>query len=92
MLPKVSGAAAKASILKKVADGKLGTVETFTKTGQPMMYEAAYTDKKGHMHEVLVKRMAPHVHGALVKGDLDITRHRARRVHEWYFDPRLPRR
>jgi hypothetical protein len=47
-------AAAKASILKKVADGKLGTVETFTKTGQPMMYEAAYQDKQGKKHEVLV--------------------------------------
>ncbi len=47
-------AAAKASILKKVADGKLGTVETFTKTGQPMMYEAAYEDKQGKKHEVLV--------------------------------------
>src|SRR5271157_1118671 len=31
-------AAAKAAILKKVADGKLGAVETFVKTGQPMMY------------------------------------------------------
>ena len=48
-------AAAQASIVKKVADGKLGTVETFTKTGQPMMYEAAYTDKQGKNHEVLVK-------------------------------------
>jgi hypothetical protein len=48
-------AAAKAGILKKVADGKLTVVETFTKTGQPMMYEAAYTDKKGKKHEVLVK-------------------------------------
>jgi hypothetical protein len=47
-------AAAKASILKKVADGKLGTVETFTKTGQPMMYGAAYEDKQGKKHEVLV--------------------------------------
>jgi hypothetical protein len=47
-------AAAKASILKKVADGKVGTVETFTKTGQPMMYETAYTDKQGKKHEVLV--------------------------------------
>ena len=46
---------AKASILKKVADGRLRTVETFTKPGQPMMYEAAYTDKKGKHHEVLVK-------------------------------------
>src|SRR5438067_2427863 len=34
-------AAAKASILKKVADGKLAVVETFTKTGQPTMYEAS---------------------------------------------------
>jgi hypothetical protein len=48
-------APAKASILKKVSDGKLGTVETFTKPGQAMMYEAAYTDKKGKHHEVLVK-------------------------------------
>jgi hypothetical protein len=48
-------AAAKAGIMKKVADGKLGTVETFLKPGQPMMYEAAYTDKKGKKHEVLVK-------------------------------------
>ena len=48
-------AAAKASILKKVADGKLALVETFTKTGQPMMYEASYIDKKGKKHEVLVK-------------------------------------
>jgi len=48
-------AAARASILKKVAGGKLAEVETFTKTGQPMMYEASYTDKKGKKHEVLVK-------------------------------------
>jgi hypothetical protein len=48
-------AAAKASILKKVADGKLAVVEAFTKTGQPMMYEASYIDRKGKKHEVLVK-------------------------------------
>jgi hypothetical protein len=48
-------AAAKASILKKVADGKLRTVETFTRPGQPLMYEAAYIDKKGKHHEVLVR-------------------------------------
>jgi hypothetical protein len=48
-------AAAKSSILKKVADGKLTLIETFTKTGQPTMYEASYTDKKGKKHEVLVK-------------------------------------
>lgn len=48
-------AGAKASILKRVADGKLRTVETFTKPGQPLMYEAAYIDKKGKHQEVLVK-------------------------------------
>ena len=48
-------AGAKASILKKVGDGKLAGVETFTKTGQPTMYEASYTDKRGKKHEVLVK-------------------------------------
>ena len=47
--------AAKASILKRVAGGKLRTVEIFTKTGQAPMYEAAYTDTKGKKHEVLVK-------------------------------------
>jgi hypothetical protein len=47
--------AAKAGILEKVADGKLRMVETFTKTGQPMMYEASYTDKKGKKHKMLVK-------------------------------------
>jgi len=48
-------AAARAGILKKVADGKLTSVETFTKTGQPMLYEAAYTDKSGKTHHILVK-------------------------------------
>ena len=48
-------AAAKASILKKVGDGKLGVVETVAKTGQPMMYEFAYTDKNGKKHQMLVK-------------------------------------
>jgi len=48
-------ASARASILKKVVDGKLAVVETFTKTGQPTMYEASFTDKKGKKHEVLVK-------------------------------------
>ena len=47
-------AAAKAGILKTVADGKLTSVETFTKTGQPTMYEAAYTDRADRRHEVLV--------------------------------------
>lgn len=48
-------AAAKAGILKEVADGKPGMVETVTKSGQPIMHEAAYTDSKGKKHEVLVK-------------------------------------
>ncbi len=47
-------AAAKATILKKVADGKLGMVETFKRNGETM-YEAAYTTKAGKKHEVLVK-------------------------------------
>lgn len=47
--------AAKASILKKVGDGKLGKIETFSKPAQPMMYEASCTDRKGKSHEVLVK-------------------------------------
>jgi hypothetical protein len=46
--------AAKTGILKKVADGKLGIVETFTKGGETM-YEAAYISKGGKKHEVLVK-------------------------------------
>lgn len=47
-------AAAKAAILKKVADGKLGMVELFKRNGETM-YEAAYTTKAGRKHEVLVK-------------------------------------
>jgi len=47
-------AAAKAAILKKVADGKLGMVELLTRGGETM-YEAAYTSKNGKKHEVLVK-------------------------------------
>lgn len=47
--------AAKAGMVREVGDGKLGTVETFTKPGQPRMYEADYTDSKDKKHEVLVK-------------------------------------
>src|SRR5215831_6998897 len=47
-------AAAKAAILKKVADGKLGMVELFMRGGETM-YEAAYTTKAGKKQEVLVK-------------------------------------
>ena len=47
-------ASAKAAILKKVADGKLGMVELFIRGGETM-YEAAYTTKGGKKHEVLVK-------------------------------------
>ena len=46
--------AAKAAILKKVGDGKLGMVELFMRDGQTM-YEAAYTTKAGKKQEVLVK-------------------------------------
>jgi hypothetical protein len=48
-------AAARAAILKKVNDGKLRTVETFTKPGNEAMYEAAWTSKAGKKSEVLVK-------------------------------------
>src|SRR5206468_11320431 len=47
-------AGAKATILRKVGDGKLTRVETLTKTGRSTVYEAAYTDKKGKKHEALV--------------------------------------
>lgn len=47
-------AAAKAAILRKVADGKLGMVELFMRGGETM-YEAAYTTKAGKKHEILVK-------------------------------------
>jgi len=47
-------APAKAAILKKVADGKLGRVELFTLGGETM-YEAAYTTRSGRKHDVLVK-------------------------------------
>lgn len=47
-------AAAKAAILKRVADGRLGMVELFLRGGETM-YEAAYTTKAGKKHEVLVK-------------------------------------
>jgi hypothetical protein len=48
-------AAAKASVLKKVADGKLGAVETVQMPGKPLSYEASYTDKGGKKHSVAVK-------------------------------------
>ena len=48
-------AAAKARILKTVGGGRLTRVETFTKTGQPTMFEASYADKAGKKHEFLVK-------------------------------------
>ena len=47
--------AARVALVKRVADGKLGAVEAIMKTGQPTMYEAAYTDKRGKRHEALVK-------------------------------------
>ena len=50
-------AAAKAAIMKKVGEGKLGMVELFMIGGETM-YEAAYTNKGGNKHEVLVRLMA----------------------------------
>ncbi len=47
-------AAAKAAILKKVADGKLGMVDTVMR-GSETLYEAEYTAKNGKKHEILVK-------------------------------------
>jgi hypothetical protein len=47
-------AAAKAAIEKKVAGGVVTTVETLSKPGKPLLYEAAYKDAKGKRHEVLV--------------------------------------
>lgn len=47
-------AAARAAILRKVSDGKLGRVELFIRGGETM-YEAGYTLKNGRRHEVLVK-------------------------------------
>jgi hypothetical protein len=47
-------APAKAAILKKVADGKLGMVEAVMR-GSETLYEAAYTAKNGKKHEILVK-------------------------------------
>lgn len=47
-------AAARAALTKKVAGGKLRTVETFQRPGKPLLYEAAYVDAKGRAHEVLL--------------------------------------
>jgi uncharacterized membrane protein YkoI len=47
-------AAAKAAILRKVGDGKLGMVELFMRGGETM-YEAGYTTKAGKKQEVLVR-------------------------------------
>lgn len=47
-------AAAKAAILKAVGTGTLGTVETIEKPGQPPAFEAAYKDKAGKSHAVVV--------------------------------------
>ena len=49
-------AAAKDRILKKVGGGKLARIESVSKPGRPMMYEASYTDQNGKKHEVLVKK------------------------------------
>jgi hypothetical protein len=48
-------AEAQAGIIRKSGSGKITVVETFSKPGQPLVYEAGYTDKAGRRHEVLVK-------------------------------------
>lgn len=48
-------APAKAAIEKKAAGGKIGMVETLTKSDGAVMYEAAFTSKSGKKGEVLVK-------------------------------------
>ena len=48
-------AAAKTAIEKKVAGGKLGTVESVDKGDGAMLYEAAYTTKAGKRGSILVK-------------------------------------
>ncbi|HEY1494593.1 MAG TPA: hypothetical protein VGF49_08615 [Candidatus Solibacter sp.] len=47
--------AAKAAIEKKVAGGKLGTVESVDKGDGAILYEAAYTTKAGKKGSILVK-------------------------------------
>jgi uncharacterized membrane protein YkoI len=46
--------AAKQAIAKKVANGKVGKVETVT-AGGATLYEAAYTARNGKKHEIRVK-------------------------------------
>ena len=46
----------KGALLKKVGGGKLARIESVSKPGRPMMYEASYTDQNGKKHEVLVKK------------------------------------
>jgi hypothetical protein len=48
-------APAKDTILKKVGAGKLGMVETLSKPGKEILYEAAFTTKVGKKSSVLVK-------------------------------------
>jgi hypothetical protein len=47
--------AARAAILQKVSDGKLGLVECVQVPGTPATYEASYTDRSGRKHSVAVK-------------------------------------
>jgi hypothetical protein len=46
--------AAKAAIQRKAAGGTVATVETFSKPGKPVLFEAVYKDAKGKRHEVHV--------------------------------------
>ena len=47
--------AARTTILKKVGDGKLRSVETVSKPGKDLTYEAGYTTEAGKHAEVVVK-------------------------------------
>jgi hypothetical protein len=46
---------AKAAILKTVGAGKLRAVETLSKPGQTMMYDAEVTSSAGNKPEMMVK-------------------------------------
>jgi hypothetical protein len=47
-------AVAKAAIQNKIGAGTVTMVETLSKPGKPLLYEAAYKDANGKRHEVVV--------------------------------------
>lgn len=56
-------ALAKAAILKAVGTGRLGAVETVQKPGQALAYEAAYKDKAGKAHAIVVNGEGKEIKG-----------------------------